>query len=34
VIGKQGGLLFSSNWNGTHTDDEAVFDGNIKVHVK
>jgi hypothetical protein len=33
LIGKNGGLLFSSQWNGTHTDDQAIGDGNIKVHV-
>ena len=32
LIGKNGGLLFSSKWSGTHTEEEAVFDGNIKVH--
>jgi hypothetical protein len=33
LIGKNGGLSFSSKWSSTHTDDEAVFDGNVKVHI-
>jgi hypothetical protein len=32
VINKQGGLWFSSNWNGTSTVEQVLAGGNLSVH--
>ena len=34
VIGKNGGLLFSSKWSGTHTADQVIDGGNVQIHLK
>ena len=34
VIGKNGGLLFSSHWSGKQTSDQVIEGGNVQIHLK
>src|SRR5258708_1858146 len=33
LLARNGGLLFSSKWADTHTSDQTIEGGNIKVHI-
>ncbi|HSY47190.1 MAG TPA: MBG domain-containing protein [Thermoanaerobaculia bacterium] len=34
LVAKNGGLSFSSKWNGSHTIDQMIDGGNINVHLQ
>ena len=34
LLAKNGGLSFSSKWNGSHTIDQTIDGGNINVHLQ
>ena len=34
LFNRNGGLWFSSNWNGTRTIEQALADGNVQIHWK
>ncbi|MEA2337723.1 MAG: hypothetical protein QOE82_1730, partial [Thermoanaerobaculia bacterium] len=34
LIGRNGGLLFSTKWNGTRTTGQVIDNGNVQMHLK